>query len=258
VRLGSPLVLCYHALSRDWPADLAIAPQRLREQLTYLVRRGYRGATFGEVIRGEAPRKAVVVTFDDAFRSVIDRGLPILDELGLPATVFVPTDLPDQLPPMAWDGIAQWVGTAYEKELSCMSWEELRRLSELGWEIGSHTKRHPRLPELDDRALGAELAESREACTREIGAPCEMLAYPYGAHDARVRAAARDAGYAAACALEMCKAEPYNWPRVGVYSIDDLPRFRVKVSPAVRALRSLRVARALESLTSRSEYASPW
>ena len=35
--------------------------------------------------------KAFAVTFDDAYRSVIELGFPILSRLGVPGTVFVPT-----------------------------------------------------------------------------------------------------------------------------------------------------------------------
>jgi len=36
------LVLCYHAISDRWPADLAVTPAQLERQLGYLVGRGYR------------------------------------------------------------------------------------------------------------------------------------------------------------------------------------------------------------------------
>lgn len=237
-RSGSPLVLCYHAVSPDWPADLAVTPERFREQLEYLLRKGYRAATFGQMIRGEAPAKAMVVTFDDALGSVRDRALPVLRELGIPATVFVPTAYVDRPPPMAWPGTAQWVGGAHEAELTCMSWDDLRGLAAEGWEVASHSCTHPRLTEIDDEELRYELAVSREDCAREIGAPCESLAYPYGAHDERVRTATQEAGYMAAAALELGSRDALRWPRVGVYSKDDLRRFRLKVSPLVRAVLS--------------------
>jgi peptidoglycan/xylan/chitin deacetylase (PgdA/CDA1 family) len=200
--------------------------------------------TFGQMIRGEAPAKAMVVTFDDALGSVRDRALPILQDLGIPATVFVPTAYVDRPPPMAWPGTDQWVGGPHEGELTCMSWDDLRGLAAEGWEVASHSRTHPRLTEVDDGRLRGELVESREACAREIGT-CDVLAYPYGAHDERVRSAARDAGYTAAAALELGKEDPLAWPRVGIYSKDDLRRFRLKVSPLLRRLLSSSLSRRL-------------
>jgi len=157
--MAHSLVLCYHAVSQDWPSPLAVSPERLREQLSSLVRRGYRGATFADVVRGTAPANSVVVTFDDGCRSVVELGLPILAELGLPGTVFVPTGFVGSQEPMSWAGIEDWTGTPHEDELLCVGWDQLRGLLSEGWEVGSHTVSHPHLPGLEEEALAAELTE---------------------------------------------------------------------------------------------------
>ena len=125
--MGVPLVLCYHAVSSDWPASLAVSPENFRAQLESLVRSGYDGVTFSQMVAGETPPKAVAVTFDDGYRSVYEQAFPILTEVGFPATVFVPTALVGQSHPMSWPGIDRWSGTPYERELNSVSWDELRR-----------------------------------------------------------------------------------------------------------------------------------
>ena len=85
------IVLCYHALSADWEAALSTTPQRFERQLALLVRRGYRGATFSEVVAARGRGRLLAVTFDDAYRSVLELALPILQRAGMPATVFAPT-----------------------------------------------------------------------------------------------------------------------------------------------------------------------
>jgi peptidoglycan/xylan/chitin deacetylase (PgdA/CDA1 family) len=104
------LVLCLHAVSPRWPADLSITPERLERLLTGLVRRGYRGATFRDAVSAPTAPRTVAVTFDDAYRSVIELAFPILKQLGLPGTVFVPTDWAGAEKPMVWPGIDHWVG----------------------------------------------------------------------------------------------------------------------------------------------------
>lgn len=232
------LVLCYHALSPDWPAALSTTPERFREQLELLLGRGYRPATFAQALTAAGAR-TFAVTFDDAYRSVLERARPIMDELGVPGTVFVPTDWPDRVEPMRWPGIDQWLGGPHEQEMLCLGWAELRALAGAGWEVGSHTCSHPHLTGLDDAALERELAASREACSEHLGAPCRSIAYPYGDVDARVAEAARSAGYDLGASLpkRFASSDPLDWPRVGVYNADDLRRFKLKVSPLVRRIR---------------------
>lgn len=232
------LVLCYHALSDSWPAALSTTPERFREQLELVLARDYRPVTFEQAVEGGGGR-TVAVTFDDAYRSVLERARPIMDELGVPGTVFVPTDWAGRDEPMSWPGIHQWIGGPHESELHCMRWDELRELGASGWEVGSHTRSHPHLTQVADDLLVAELHESRTAVEEKLGRPCRSIAYPYGDVDDRVVEAAGAAGYAFGASLpkRFDSRGPLDCPRVGVYHGDDLGRFKLKVSPLIRRIR---------------------
>lgn len=248
--MNDVIVLCYHALSPDWEADLSTTPERFERQIALLAGRGYRGVTFTQAALSSGDGRVVAVTFDDAFRSVIELARPILDAHGFLATVFAPTDFVGSGAPLCWDGIYQWLGGTHEHELAPMSWDELRSLAEAGWEIGSHTGCHPRLTQTDDTTLEAELARSKATCEQRLERPCESLAYPYGDLDARVVRAAARAGYVAAGALpqRLDASCVLAYPRIGVYRVDDDSRFRLKVSPAVRRLRRSRAWDPLRAL----------
>jgi peptidoglycan/xylan/chitin deacetylase (PgdA/CDA1 family) len=239
------LVLCYHGVSPDWDDALAVHPEALERQLTRLVDAGWRGITFSEAagsISASAggPWRRVAVTFDDAMRSVLELAAPILDRLGLPATVFAPTDHVDSGRRLDWDGVSQWLDTPHGAELDPLGWPELTGLADRGWEIGSHTCSHPRLTQLGDDALADELARSRQRCEAALGRPCPTIAYPYGDLDERVARAAGAAGYSAGAALSRSLADlgPLRVPRTGIYRADTPWRFRVKVSAPVRLLRT--------------------
>lgn len=240
---GSIVVLCYHAVSEDWQAPIAVPPRALERQLSRLVGAGYAPATFSQAILEPRSSRTLVVTFDDAYRSVMEHAFPILSRLGIPATVFAPTSFIGSDQPMSWEGISHWAEGSQGRELVPMSWSELGRLAESGWEVGSHTHTHPRLPALSAAERAAELEHSRRECEERIGRPCVSLAYPYGKYDRATMEAARDAGYHAACALAryVQRPEPMAWPRVGVFHDDDDLRFRIKVSPLLRRLRASRI-----------------
>jgi peptidoglycan/xylan/chitin deacetylase (PgdA/CDA1 family) len=238
--MNDVLVLCYHAVSEHWKADLAVHPDALAAQLETLVRRGYRGATFTEAITKPPPGRIVSVTFDDAFASVLELAEPILTRLGLPGTVFVPTAFPDSGRPLQWPGIDRWMGTAHEDELRPLSWAQLSGLAASGWEVGSHTRSHPRLTQLDERALAEELTESKRVCESHLRKSCPAIAYPYGDVDDRVSRAAAGAGYIAGGGLPEGRLAGglLQWPRVGIYQSDTPRRFALKVGMLGRRVRS--------------------
>ena len=248
------LVVCYHAVSAGWHSPLAVSPDRLDQQVRHLLDRGYVPATFTRAVLDPPAARTLAVTFDDAFRSVRDVALPVLRRLGVAATVFVPTDRVGREGPMAWPGLEAWARGDHARELEGLRWPELRALADAGWEIGSHSRTHPRLTELADDALAEELAGSRTACAAATGRPCDALAYPYGAVDRRVVAAAAAAGYRAAASPPGPPLGPraLAFPRSGLYERDAGVRLRAKASPAMRRLQRssawapvARVARAV-------------
>jgi len=235
------LVLCYHAISEQWQSAMSTTPARLERHVRWLLRRGYAPTTFAEAAHGAHAGPCFAVTFDDAFASVRERAFGVLARLGVPATVFVPTRFADDGGPLRWDGLEGWAASAHEHELRSMGWADLVELRRAGWEIGSHTVTHPRLPDLEDAQLTRELTQSKRRCEQMVDAPCRSVAYPYGAADERVARAARDAGYDAGAMLGSPPRPgggPLRVPRVGVGHRDRPLRFAVKTSPAVLALRA--------------------
>jgi peptidoglycan/xylan/chitin deacetylase (PgdA/CDA1 family) len=248
-RVNDLLVLCYHGVSETWPAATTVRPDAFERQLEAFARRGYVGATLADALTELPAERTLVVTFDDAHSSVLEHAAPVLERLGMPATVFVPTDYPDSGRPMGWDGYDVWMGTEHEHELACMGWDELRGLAARGWEIGAHTCSHPRLSQVDDPTIASELTRSREVCERELDAPCRSLAYPYSDYDERAVRAACAAGYQFAVSVPTGPQAPLplQWPRVGVYHRDDARRVRMRArmrrlapSPVARAIRAAR------------------
>jgi peptidoglycan/xylan/chitin deacetylase (PgdA/CDA1 family) len=232
---------------------LSVSPEQMKAQLRALVDRGYRGATFSEAVSDSPARKVLAVTFDDAFRSVHELAFPILSELGLPGTVFVPTAKIGTEEPMAWPGIDEWVGGPYQDELVGMTWDHVEELRSSGWEIGSHSRSHPKLTTADDITLEQELRGSLFDLEERLGAPCSSVAYPYGDVDDRVVAAAASAGYRFGAALSGKYRHPIalRWPREDIYGDYDAKRFRRLVSPRIRHLRASRFWPALDRVRQR-------
>jgi peptidoglycan/xylan/chitin deacetylase (PgdA/CDA1 family) len=238
------LILCYHAVSEDWPADLSVAPAVFESQLRGLLRKGYRATTLSGRRASDPAGKTLVVTFDDGYLSTLTLAAPIMARLGVPGTVFVPSSFVGQ-GEMSWPGIDRWLGGPYREELRALSWEQVGTLAESGWEIGSHTASHPKLTQLDEPRLAAELGESKAVIEAQLGLPCPTIAYPYGDVDARVAAAAAAAGYACGVGLPARWTEDSDQmqlPRVGVYNGQSPAKLALKTSALTRRVR-LRLGR---------------
>lgn len=234
------LVLCFHAIGDAWSDPLSLPLARFERQLR-LVQKRRRAGTLADAV-ADAPGR-YVVTFDDAFVS-IQSALTALERVGAKAAIFACSGYGDGRPLTIPEFEGDRGGPPDERQT--MAWPELREWAERGHEIGSHTVTHPHLTQLDDRQLRLELTESRNEIEDEIGRPCRYLAYPYGEHDGRVRAAAREAGYSAAFALpgRLSPRDPYALPRVGFYRDGSPPRDALKLSLTARqafeAIRRLR------------------
>ncbi len=204
-------VLCYHDVGtdRENSTDYYVSPSRLRAQLEAIATWGLRFVDLREVLdrleRGTSLDGLVAVTFDDALAGVLDHALDVLQELRVPATVFVVTDVRGVVPPF-WPGAQRTLRT-----------DELRELSAAGIRLGSHTCVHRSLTELDDEQLRDELVRSRGDLEHLTGETCDLLAYPFGHHDGRVKLAAEDAGFRAACTFSFGRvtagSDRYALPR---------------------------------------------
>ena len=238
--MGDVIVLCYHAVSPSWSAPLSVTPEALEQQLRVMLSRGWRPATFADAVLRPSPQRTFAVTFDDAFASVRELAHPIMGALDIPGTVFAPTAFMGERQLLRWPGIDHWQDTPSVGELWSMSWDELRELAQDGWEIGSHSRTHPRLPRLDDDALSDELERSREEISDRLGIECRTIAYPYGEADERVADRACAAGYSAGAVLSrrLFALGLHRWPRIGVYHTDHSWRFKLKASRGGRTLRT--------------------
>lgn len=108
------LVLGYHRIgisdaARGYAGVFSATADEFRDQIRYL-KGAFRVVSLDEVIAagpGLALRNScVMITFDDGYRDSLDVAVPILKQLGVPATYFLPTDFLDQPRLFWWDRLA--------------------------------------------------------------------------------------------------------------------------------------------------------
>ncbi len=119
-----------------------------------------------------------------------------------------------------------------------LRWSELRELAREGVTLAAHTRTHPALTRLPPEEARAEIRGSREDLERETGVSPRVFAYPFGDHDDRVAALAREEGFRVALTCrdghnDLATADPLRLCRTNVTT---------RTSPLLLRLRLLRVA----------------
>ena len=117
--------------------------------------------------------------------------------------------------------------------------EGVHRLAAAGMTIGFHTRRHDRMPPLDDKSLAAALRDGREELEEVVGSPLDVIGYPHGGSDERVAAAARSAGFVVGYTTQEVAVTPTSDPlRLGRLN----PSYRSPGHFAVQLVRMLAAA----------------
>ena len=136
----------------------------------------------------EWPRRAVAVTFDDAWQDVYANALPVLSAAGIPSTLYVPTKL---------------IGSR-----EYMTRAQVQECAAAGMRIGGHSQSHVDLRACNDAELEREVRGCREDLEDLLGEAMTGFAYPYGHHDERVHAAVAAAGFTSAVSTQRAWARP--------------------------------------------------
>ncbi|MEI8174994.1 MAG: polysaccharide deacetylase family protein [bacterium] len=154
-------------------------------QMKYLKDNGYNPISFSTYVNSltnntELPNKAMVLTFDDGWKTQYKYAVPILEKYGFTATFFIVSD---------------YASLNYG---AFMNIDELKVLIANGFDIGSHTKTHPVLSRISSEKAVIELTESKKTLEDALGIKITTLAYPYYVSGKTIRDLAESAGYSGA------------------------------------------------------------
>lgn len=222
-------ILCYHKVGLEeiegrW---LCIAPERLRSHVRFLKRR-YQIVAASEWCDHQGP--CAVLTFDDAYTSTIENGLPILTDEKVTATLFAVSQYVG--------GKSEWDG---DRAAPLADLRLLQEAVEAGFEVGLHTRDHARMPELSK----VDQVEQIATCQRDFdasGIRLDILAYPYGAWNGDSLAASQQCGlkyaYALGNSLAEKRSNPHAIPRI-VMSYGDTTAmlvYKLYVRPTMRRI----------------------
>ncbi|HEY7310221.1 MAG TPA: polysaccharide deacetylase family protein [Gemmataceae bacterium] len=240
---GVLAVLGYHKIGPPppggWETWSYVPEETFAGHLRFLRATGWQVLDLAAFLRGLAapqtlPPRAVLLTFDDGYRSNLTVAVPWLRRFGFPAVLFVPTD---------FLGRHNSFDADVEPEEEICTWAELRELERAGVAVQSHGCSHRTLSDLPPREWEREIVRSRAVLEEGLGRPVEVFCYPYGdgGQDPKeVRRVLRAAGYRAACLYGggpslIPPADPYRLPRLAMGPDTDLRALLGAFSPDAEA-----------------------
>ncbi len=212
-------ILAYHKVSPESEFGLTtIRPENFRAQIEYLHSNGFTALTFRDLLKDNfnMPDKPVILTFDDGYESIDRYALPVLEQYGFRAVIFVVTGFIGKR--------NTWEAYRVQQRHRHLSAPQLKRMHQAGHEIGSHTVTHPYLSTLPAAAAASEIMTSRQMLEDLLGEQIVSFCYPYGRYSARIAGLLRENEYIFATVnrgiLNRAKPNLLALPRASIYAID--------------------------------------
>ncbi len=226
-------VLCYHRFGPTVADSMTVTTPVFEAQLKWLQDNGYTVIplrTLVNYLLGQGPPpppKSVVITADDAHKTVYTEMLPLVKKYNIPVTLFI-------------------YPSAVSRASYVMTWEQLKELQATGlFDFQSHTFWHPNFkkekkklkPEEYQKLVQDQLVKSKASLERRFGQTVDILAWPFGIYDEELEQAAARAGYVAAFSIERRFANPSErimaQPRYLMVNGDKIANFAAIVSGKV-------------------------
>ncbi len=209
-------ILYYHEVVKkgEGCSYQKIELEKFEAQMQYLHDNGYVSLTFSQLTE-PLPQKAVIVSFDDGFRSVYENAYPIMKKYAIKGNVYLPTAYIGEKPQF-------------------MDWDMVKEMSS-DFEFQAHTHRHVDIRTLTKEEMQAEITRTDAFFKEKVGYLPRAFCMPFGAYDRRSVKALKETGrydYLLGSYYGTIKGKMQGrvLPRIGVSNDDSLSLFIKKLT----------------------------
>jgi peptidoglycan/xylan/chitin deacetylase (PgdA/CDA1 family) len=191
-------ILVYHVIAPPFSNSpypgLYVPPAEFTAQMEALRRAGFHAVTMDQVLRSwrtrtALPKRPVVVSFDNGYRTQYTKALPVLRRLG-------------------WVGVENLQLSGLPPSQGGLTPKQVRGLVAAGWELDTQGWNHADLPTLDPAELRFQIAMVRSRLRHAYHVPVNWFCYPSGHYDDAVVREVRRAGFAGATTILPGWAKP--------------------------------------------------
>ena len=218
-------VVCfiYHRFGDSRFPSTNVSVNDFEKHLRYLLENNFQvlslSAALDYLESDEPPKKTVVLTIDDGYKSFYENALPLLRKYKMPATMFINT--------------ASVGGKDY------MNWAQLKEIMNANVEIGNHTHTHAYFLNENETTrydtFENEIKESQRIIAENLEVTSTLFAYPYGEFDERMKEIVKKLNFRCGAAqysgVLYHETDRYQLPRFPMAeSFSDLDKFVEKAN----------------------------
>ncbi|WP_313556605.1 polysaccharide deacetylase family protein [Teredinibacter franksiae] len=189
------VVLQYHHISDQSPPATSTSPALFEAHLNFLQEQNISVLSIAQLPEllqkaqngSKLPDRAVMITFDDGYRSIYNSAYPLLKKRGWPFAVFVNSKPHDEKNPLY------------------MSWKQMREMAAHQAIFANHSDSHPHFLRRrgGESFLGwqqrrmNEIVFAQKRLAKELDVKTKLFAHPYGEYDENLLQQLEQLGYLA-------------------------------------------------------------
>lgn len=186
-------ILMYHSIAYEKGNDLRIPKDKFSAEMKYLKSKGYTFLSLDELYsilnnKSKAPKKPIVITFDDGYEDNYVSAFPVIKELGIKATVFE-------------------IVSAIDRSKTYITSDQIKEMSNTGFDVESHDWCHVELSKQSYDTQYQTLLQAKKTLESIKGKSVKYIAYPFGQFNSYTEKAAKNAGYVMAVTTKSGNAD---------------------------------------------------
>lgn len=171
--LRGPRILIYHQVGTDFGREMEVAADVFSNHLDWLRNRGEIVDLDTAIGRRGDPGadRLFVLTFDDGFEDVYHNAFPLMEQWGIPFTLYL-TTRPIQT--------GEPIDPRYP-DARPLTWDQVNEMAATGLvTVGAHTHSHPDMRTIPSDIIAEELDTSNRLIEEEMGLTPRHFTYPWG------------------------------------------------------------------------------
>lgn len=186
------VIFIYHKVGDNSTPSTNVSIKLFKEQMAYLKEHSYNVISLKKLVhllknKQNLPKKCVVLTFDDGYKSIYYNAFPIIKKYSYPITVFLPTK-------------------AIEKHYpDYLTLKQIKQMMKYGVDFQSHSYAHPRFTSPPKGITGesyynwikSDIQKSIDFFVKHFNYRPYAFAIPYGDYNKTVIKVAKNLGFTA-------------------------------------------------------------